>query len=129
MAGLAATCCYAATAGATAHLGYFIHGERHKEALAIILLSIITPTVLFWVQYKKNFGPKSVEVQIWVGKKRWSTNLNTVYLMPILLADEEIRVIVLNRRLERKRASNSGSLEAQTFFFELSSSWFGVQSN
>ena len=51
MPGLAATCCYTAAAGVTAHLGYFIHGERHKEAPAIILLSIITPTVLFWGQF------------------------------------------------------------------------------
>jgi tryprostatin B 6-hydroxylase len=51
MPGLAATCCYAAAAGVPAHLGYFIHGERHEEAPAIILLSIITPTLLFWVQF------------------------------------------------------------------------------
>lgn len=50
MPGLAATCCYAAVAGVTAHLGYFIHGERHEEAPTIILLSFITPTLMFWVQ-------------------------------------------------------------------------------
>ncbi|RFU23740.1 hypothetical protein B7463_g12599, partial [Scytalidium lignicola] len=49
MTGLAAVCCSAAAAGLTAYLGYFIYGERHEEALAIIALSIITSTLLFWV--------------------------------------------------------------------------------
>jgi hypothetical protein len=51
MPGLAATCCYAAAAGVTAHLGYFIYGERHQEAPATVLLPIVTPTVMFWVQF------------------------------------------------------------------------------
>jgi hypothetical protein len=50
MPGLAATCCHAAFAGVTAHLGYFIHGERQQEAPAI-MLSIIIPIVIFWMQF------------------------------------------------------------------------------
>ena len=50
MMGLAMTCCYAALAGVTAHLGYFIHGERHEQAPAVVALSFLTTTTLFWVE-------------------------------------------------------------------------------
>lgn len=50
MTGLAAICLFAAVAGLTAHLGYFIHGERHEEAADVIALSTITSTLMFLVQ-------------------------------------------------------------------------------
>ncbi|KAE9366630.1 cytochrome P450 [Stipitochalara longipes BDJ] len=48
--GLATLCCYAVAAGVTAHLGYFIHGERHEQAPATIALSLIAPILIFWIQ-------------------------------------------------------------------------------
>ena len=62
------------------------------------------------------------------GKKIGSTNLNTVYLMPILFVDDGIQGIVLIRRSKEGGPSTLKVLKLR-YFLELIPLGFGVQNS